>query len=201
MFETIREFALARLADRSDADAVHGEHASYYLALARDAAPGLYGADQPARLEQLSTEYENLRSALAWCSAIPERAPAGLAIASDLGLYWFVRGLYQEGLRWLDPLLDATEAERTPERAGALWAAGLLATLSGDEAAAPVRLGECAELAQQLVVHGRSWCARSKRSQPSTGTPGISRKPLAYWTKPTNSAAQSAFRARITRQC
>jgi predicted ATPase len=160
MFETIREFALARLADRSDADAVHGEHASYYMALARDAAPGLYGADQPARLEQLSTEYENLRSALAWCSAIPERAPAGLAIASDLGLYWFVRGLYQEGLRWLDPLLDATEAERTPERAGALWAAGLLATLFGDDAAAPARLGECAELAQAIGDYSR--LARSR---------------------------------------
>ena len=155
MFETIREFALARLADREDADAVHQAHARYYMALVRDAAPGLYGADQPARLEQLSTEYENLRSALTWCSAAADRTAGGLAIASDLGLYWFVRGLYQEGLRWLDPLLEATSAERTPDRAGALWSAGLLATMFGDDTAAPRRLRECVVLAREIGDESR----------------------------------------------
>ena len=83
-------------------------------------------------LERLAADYENLRAALEWCSENPEHVSEGLQIGSSLALFWFIRGPYHEGVRWLEPLLATSTGDRTVVRAGALWGVGLMWTLIGD---------------------------------------------------------------------
>jgi predicted ATPase len=91
MLETIREYALERLSESGEEDFARRTHAAYYLALADAAAPGLKGADQERRLNQLEIDHDNLRAALGWS---PERGEVetALYLCAALWWFWFVRG-------------------------------------------------------------------------------------------------------------
>jgi predicted ATPase len=66
MLETIREYALERLQETNEGEAVRRAHARYYLSLAEEAEPELTTAQQMRWLDLLETEHNNLRAALSW---------------------------------------------------------------------------------------------------------------------------------------
>jgi len=66
MLETIREYALERLAARGEGEALRDRHLRHYLALAEAAAPHMRGAEQIVWAERLELEHDNLRAALTW---------------------------------------------------------------------------------------------------------------------------------------
>jgi tetratricopeptide (TPR) repeat protein len=101
MLETIREYALERLAASGETDVIRRQHARYFLAFAEVAEPLLYGAEQKTWLDRLAADHDNLRAALAWCQAVDESA-LGLRLGVALGRFWYVRGLFGEGRRWLE---------------------------------------------------------------------------------------------------
>ncbi|TNE86024.1 MAG: protein kinase [Deltaproteobacteria bacterium] len=86
----------------------------------------------------LDAEAGNVRAAL----GVALRRGRGAALASRLTRYWYLRGHYEEGRRWLDRALDA-ETGDTLARARALAGAGRLAFLQCDYARARELL-ECA---------------------------------------------------------
>ena len=90
MLESIREFALERLAARGDGDDVRRRHAAYYLVLAEEAEPGLLGPQQREWLERLDAELDNIRAALTWAVEAGEAA-VGLRIGSGLWRFWQLR--------------------------------------------------------------------------------------------------------------
>ena len=96
MLETIREYALERLASRGDDETVRRRHAAFYLVLAEEAEPGLLGPQQREWLERLDSERDNIRAALSWALDSGE-AEVGLRIGSALWRFWQLRGHVQEG--------------------------------------------------------------------------------------------------------
>jgi predicted ATPase/DNA-binding CsgD family transcriptional regulator len=133
MLETIREFGLERLNHTHELESARRAHAAYYLEFAEDARRGLTGADQKRWLQRLDREQDNLRAALHWAM---ERSEVEFAqrMAGALQPFWFRRGRWSEGRRWLE---DSLAMESSPTlnqsiRANALYGAGVLARFQGD---------------------------------------------------------------------
>src|SRR5688572_24632172 len=89
MLETVREYALERLEQRGEADALRGRHAVYYRALAEQAEPELDGPRRAAWYDRLERELDNVRAALAWLTA----CGAGGAAAAQEACAWPGRSL------------------------------------------------------------------------------------------------------------
>ena len=136
MLEPVRQYGREKLEESGEIEQVRERHARHYLSLAEVAEPELIGAGQVAWLEQLETEYGNLRAALFWCldeeGANPEeRAQLGLRLAAALGRFWGAHSP-REGLRWLEKGLAKGRAFPPSLRAKALNEAGFVAVYQGD---------------------------------------------------------------------
>ncbi|HYW88245.1 MAG TPA: helix-turn-helix domain-containing protein [Chloroflexota bacterium] len=140
MLDTVREFALERLAESGELDAIQRRHILHYLDLAETAERDSLGPKESEWHARMEREQGNLRAALA---ASIERAYAGPSFRLTLALWWFwmVRGYISEGREQLGALLarfpvrDAS-GQRAFDRARALRAAATLASIQGDYAAA-----------------------------------------------------------------
>jgi predicted ATPase len=158
MLETIREYAAARLAELPAASALHGSHAAYYSALAARAAPQLTGAGQDICVQLLAAEEDNLRVALDWCAGGTGSPDAGLQLAADLIVFWYLRSRPAEGAARLEPILATTEPVDSATRASALWGAGFFLTILADPRASGY-LNEALAMARR--IGDRSLTARS----------------------------------------
>ena len=147
MFETIREFALERLAERPDAEQLCEAQARRIFALAKAAEPQLGGAEATAAMQLLDSERDNIRAALEWAY---DRGDAALAlgIAAPLERYWWLRGS-REGLAWFERGL-AGPGVPDELRADVLAAVGGTAYFTGDLERAIELFLEGLELARGL---------------------------------------------------
>lgn len=137
MLETIREFGLERLTHMHELESTRRAHAEYYLSFAEDAERQLTGADQKNWLRRLEREQDNLRAALHWAIEHGE-VEFAQRMAGALQPFWFRRGRWSEGRRWLEDAL-AMESGSTLNpsiQADALYGAGMLARFQGDFARA-----------------------------------------------------------------
>jgi len=127
MLETIRAFGLEQLTCEQELEAVQRAHAAYYVSLAEATEPHLTGREQRAWLKRLGREQENLRAALRW-GCDQQEGEVVLRLAGALWQYWFLRGQWSEGRRWLEEALSlASKAEVHPAlRAKALYGAARL---------------------------------------------------------------------------
>jgi predicted ATPase len=156
--ETIRAYALERLAAHGEAEALRERHLAYYLALAEAAEPHLRGAEQIVWADRLEQEHDNFRAALAWAhehGAVDGSSTAGaeaeLRLAGALFWFWYMRDYQIEGQRWLDRALARTNAPaHTPARARALFVAGSFAATQSDYVAGRARLEESVALWREL---------------------------------------------------
>jgi predicted ATPase/transcriptional regulator with XRE-family HTH domain len=128
MLETIREYALERLELSGEVDTVRQRHASYFMALAELAEPGLQGPQKGTWLTQLEAEINNVRAALAWTLA-REEVETGLRLAGALWLFWDRQRSSDlaEGQVWFEKLLAAGGTAPAAVRAKALYRAAWLA--------------------------------------------------------------------------
>ncbi len=130
MLETIREYGLEHLAAHGEEEATRHAHAIYYLALAEEVEPALFGSQQARWLEALEREHDNLRAALRWADQRRERK-IGLRLAAALGRFWLVRGHLREGCAWVERLVATDDAGQDAvvleARARALIGGGWLA--------------------------------------------------------------------------
>ncbi|GKQ41034.1 LuxR C-terminal-related transcriptional regulator [Streptomyces sp. A012304] len=108
-----------------------------------------FGPDQPAIVERLRADLDNLRAALDFSLTTPGESRAALRLAGTLWFHWHACGAPREGRYWLDRAL-AANPEPTPERARALWIAGLLAGCPEDLTRGLRRAEQARDLAHRL---------------------------------------------------
>ncbi len=168
ILETIRDFAVERLAASGETAEIRRRHAAYYLALAEAADSELTNPLQTMWLDRLESERGNVRAALSW--ALKEDATTGLRLAGALGRFWGMRGSVAEGRAHLDALLALPTPAPLAPRARALNAAGLLARMQGDSARAEALVDEAVDLWRLLddrrglvpALYARAWHAKER---------------------------------------
>jgi predicted ATPase/class 3 adenylate cyclase len=132
MLETIHEYAREKLAQSPEAEDLRRLHAEYFLALAEEGDPGVEGAQQPVWLERLEEEHDNMRMALSWALGQGGDADLALRMGAALGDFWYLRGYFGEGRRWLEEALAKSSRAPTAARARALQRVSWLTYLQGD---------------------------------------------------------------------
>jgi predicted ATPase/class 3 adenylate cyclase/DNA-binding CsgD family transcriptional regulator len=111
LLETVRQYALEKLGESGEADAVRSRHRDYYTALVAPLdAPT--GTDYEQRVEQADIEIDNLRAAFGW-SREHSGIEDALVLASALQPLWQARGRIREGLTWFDTALADANAQHS----------------------------------------------------------------------------------------
>jgi predicted ATPase/class 3 adenylate cyclase/DNA-binding CsgD family transcriptional regulator len=163
LLETVRQYALEKLGESGEADAMRSRHRDHYTSMAALLdAPAR--TDYQQRLGQAEVEMDNLRYALGWDleESDTERA---LSLASSLQPLWLTRGRVLEGRAWFDTVVgegDLNDLEvPAAVRARALADTAVLSLWVGstieraERALAIAReLGDSALLARALIACG-----------------------------------------------
>jgi predicted ATPase len=129
MLETIREYAVERLEDSGEADAVRRRHADFFLAFAESANMSAEG-DYGRRYDILPPEQDNLRGAIDWALDAGE-IELGLRLAVALENFWVITDPF-EGMRRFEALLAESDGVDQILRARALRCYSGSCHISGD---------------------------------------------------------------------
>jgi predicted ATPase/class 3 adenylate cyclase/DNA-binding CsgD family transcriptional regulator len=122
--ETIRQYALEKLEEAGELNAMRARHRDHYTALV--ALLDDHGhVEYAQRLDRAEVDIDNLRAAYVW-SRENSDADKALALASSLLPVWMTRGRIREGRDWLDTALAMLDT-RHVEVAGAVRARALAA--------------------------------------------------------------------------
>ena len=149
MLETIREYALERLADSGEQSAARRAHAAYCLVLAEEGNPEVSPIDRARWLAQCDLEIDNFRFALDWLFQTLDLAWS-LRLCMALFRFWDTREHLSEGRTRLETVLRLAGAGWSKERAGVAHFVGALATAQGDYPAAEHFLQESLRLYEDL---------------------------------------------------
>ena len=107
MLETIRAYALERLAASSEMESLREHHARYFGNLVlSESWSKLTSSNALQWLNWLEREHDNIRATLAWCLSTSGgiKLAAGMVV-SGLEWYWYRRGYFMEGRMWCERLL------------------------------------------------------------------------------------------------
>jgi predicted ATPase/DNA-binding SARP family transcriptional activator len=110
--ELLRQFAAEKLAEMGQTETMREAHSRHYLTALADCLPLLKGSDQLAAVENIETDFENIRAAWHWPV---QHGPWAVVAGASESLYLFslVRSRYSDGIELLE---TAHEALRRPAR-------------------------------------------------------------------------------------
>jgi predicted ATPase/DNA-binding SARP family transcriptional activator len=146
MLETIREYALERLAESGEEEALRSRHGDYFTDLA-EVAYAQRLDDEAGWSARLEADHDNLRAALDFLRLADP--PRHLRLAGALGWFWDAHAHLREGRERLEAAIAGAD-EVSPDVARAVRGAGVLAGSQGDTAAAFDQLGKAIFLWQEL---------------------------------------------------
>jgi predicted ATPase/DNA-binding SARP family transcriptional activator len=130
MLETMRQYGVARLAERGETTTVQCRHAEYLVELAERADAGLRGPDEATWVAVLGAELDNLRAAHAWCR---QHGDAPLALRLSAALHRFAaHQASDEILSWAGAAAEMTSARGHPLLPVVHGSAGVGAWRRGD---------------------------------------------------------------------
>jgi tetratricopeptide (TPR) repeat protein len=136
--QTIREYALERLAESGEAAELRNRHATWFVDLVRTAQLNLQTADQETWFELLRAESDNIRAVLR--HALTTTVPDVFELANALVSPWRGPGLLPDLVEWYRAALPRTEALDSATRAATLEAFGSALVYCNQLEEAAVRL-------------------------------------------------------------
>jgi non-specific serine/threonine protein kinase len=159
LLQTVRAYARQQLEGSEEREAVHGRHATYFLALA-ERHPSHDGERRQNPL-LLEVSRDDLRGALRWAAAQPD-PDLELRLAAALWHFWLVRGPAAEGRACLEAALCRADQAAPALRQRLLLGAGILNARDGDVGRAIERLRSAHAIAQASgdshgVAHALAW--------------------------------------------
>jgi predicted ATPase len=145
MLVPVRELATARFEQGPDAAAARRAHADHYVRLALETEPLLRGSTQPAALDRLEAERDNLRSGYRHLIALGDSDPVVDAVWRLL-LYWWIRNLLPEAKAWMADVLGSGARLSDRTRAIALALSAWVSLLQPGTEVDPAPIEESAAL-------------------------------------------------------
>ncbi|WP_228003130.1 protein kinase domain-containing protein [Nocardia australiensis] len=151
MLETVRDYGRQKLRASGEDQELGRRHRDWYQRLTLDAEAGWISDRQPYWVARLERELPNLRDALEYCLAedTEQAAEAGLQTAAALFMFWTFRGMYGEGRRWIDRVINHPARQSIPDRVKALQVGCVMAAVQGESPTAADLLEEGRVLADQ----------------------------------------------------
>lgn len=113
MLETIREYALSKLAEAGELEEARSAHSRYFIEMTETGADQLKTPDQLNWLKRLAADHPNILSALDYLIETGETEEA-FRLGGSIWLVWWRWGLLNQGRQWLLRLLalDRTHIEK-----------------------------------------------------------------------------------------
>jgi tetratricopeptide (TPR) repeat protein len=109
MLESMREFALERLAESDELDAVSRAHATYFIQLIEQDESRHHESDEHTWLHLQQDEVQNLYAVRQWLNGHPD-VELELRLATAPGVYWILGGNLDAQRSRLEAVLEAMKA-------------------------------------------------------------------------------------------
>jgi predicted ATPase/DNA-binding SARP family transcriptional activator len=158
LLDTVREYALQRLAESDVESETRLRHAEYYITFVADTDSDFDGPGEKLALDKVESEHANIRAAQAFALR-SNNAALALRLTAACRRFWHSRGYHAEGRAALDSALaiDAkTQPATEPEaQVKALNGAGIFAVELGDLEAATGYFERSADLASRFGFEKR----------------------------------------------
>ncbi|MEM8531234.1 MAG: tetratricopeptide repeat protein [Chloroflexota bacterium] len=149
MLETIRAVAGEELRTVGDTTLLRERHAAYFTQWSETYTGELEGAQQVVFLQRFEQEMGNIRTALVW--SYDHRAASLLArLCMALWRFWYLRGLWDEGLLWHKRALTLIDLLPSTLQAPLLSGAGGFSLMLNDYGCATTWLDEAIEQYRRL---------------------------------------------------
>jgi predicted ATPase/Tfp pilus assembly protein PilF len=152
MLETIRAYALERLAESGEINALQERHALYFggIVVSQNWTQ-LTSANALSWLNWLEREYDNIRATLVWClSSSPPHLTLGAELVMAMQWFWYRRGYFSEGEMWSERMLQSPAlGNASLERALALLNGGMMAVWQGKQEVGFAQIEEGLALGQR----------------------------------------------------
>jgi predicted ATPase len=151
MLETIREYAVERLAESGEMESLRAQHAQYYGKIVlNQAGYGIYSANSLRWLRWFERELDNIRATLSWSVTNPIGIELGTGLIWLLMWFWYRRGYFSEGRMWTERVLALPAIQdASQQQAKVLLSSGFLAMWQGEQGFALAQLQKGLAIAQQ----------------------------------------------------
>lgn len=152
MLETIRAYALERLAENGEMESLRAGHAQHYgNIILTQAGTGIYSADALHWLNWVEHELDNIRATLSWSLLSTERAEFGSGIVWWLIWFCYRRGYLNEGRKWANRFLASPALQAvSPSRALVLVGNGMMTLWQGEQGSGLAQIEEGLAIEQRL---------------------------------------------------
>jgi len=114
--ETVRQYAMAKLAESGEADIVRRRHAEYYVSLDEDAF-----IPKPEWYSEMELEYDNLLAALSWSKSVRGEWELRFRLTQLFSKYSYWHGSWNEERKWLEDAIGHPEAINFPREQALLY--------------------------------------------------------------------------------
>jgi predicted ATPase/class 3 adenylate cyclase len=154
--ETVRQYGREKLSESGEADACRRRHRDWYVEWVESGVEKQRSADFVDWMDQLESDFDNLRAAQDWSRSCQEGEETILRLSSGLYRYWWVRGNLSEAMEWVKRGLELPNdrPDLKLARARALYIAAWIANSVGLENERSQYLQDCVDLYRELESAG-----------------------------------------------